>query len=124
MAHLRAKKLHLKAKPAGVIGSLLVGMAFALGWTPCIGPILASILTYAATQETTGYGMLLLGFYSLGLGVPFILTGLSINSFFLWFDRVKKHLLLVERVSGVCLILVGFLMLTNKFQKLVSFFAI
>ncbi len=118
------KKLHLKSKPTGIIGSFLVGMAFALGWTPCIGPILASILTYAATQETIGYGMLLLGSYSLGLGVPFILTGLSINTFFLWFDRVKKHLLLVERVGGVCLILVGFLMLINKFQQLVNFFIV
>jgi cytochrome c-type biogenesis protein len=117
------KKIHLKNKPAGAIGSLVVGMAFALGWTPCIGPILASILAYAATQETTSYGMLLLGFYSLGLGIPFILTGLSINSFFLWFDRIKKHLLLVERISGVCLILVGVLMLTDNFQRLVRFFS-
>ncbi len=117
------KKIQLKAKPTGIIGSLLVGMAFAFGWTPCIGPILASILTYAATKGTVGYGMLLLGVYSLGLGIPFILTGLSINSFFLWFDRIKKHLLLVERISGVCLILVGILMLTNNFQRLVNLLA-
>ncbi len=116
------KKIHLKAKPAGVIGSLLVGMAFALGWTPCIGPILAGILSYAATQETTGHGMLLLGFYSLGFGIPFIITGLSVNTFFFWFDKIKKHLLWVERVSGICLILVGGLILTGNFQRLTSFF--
>lgn len=116
------KKIHLKAKPAGAIGSVLVGMAFAIGWTPCIGPILASILTYAATQETTGYGMLLLGFYSLGFGIPFIITGLSVNSFFFWFDKIKKHLLWVERISGICLMLVGVLMLTNNFQRVTVFF--
>jgi cytochrome c-type biogenesis protein len=116
------KRLHLKEKPPGVMGSLLVGIAFALGWTPCIGPILAGILTYAATQENVRYGMLLLGSYSLGLGIPFIITGLSINSFFLWFDQIKRHLNLLEKISGIFLILIGVLMLTNNFQQLINLF--
>jgi cytochrome c-type biogenesis protein len=116
------KRIHFKNKPMGIIGSFLVGMAFALGWTPCIGPMLASILAYAATQETTRYGILLLGFYSLGLGIPFILTGFSINRFFFWFDRIKRHLELVEKISGIFLILVGGLMLTNNFQQLTNLF--
>ncbi len=118
------KRVHLKHKPRGIIGSFLVGMAFALGWTPCIGPILGGILTYAATQETIYQGMLLLALYSLGLGIPFIITGLTVNSFFLWFDKIKKHLLLIERISGVFLILVGILMLTNRFQQLTNFFVL
>lgn len=116
------KKLHMQSKPAGMIGSLFVGMAFAFGWTPCIGPILAGILAYASTQETMNQGILLLGGYSLGLGIPFILTALSINTFLVIFDKIKKYFPLIEKIGGVLLILVGLLILTDNFADLAIYF--
>lgn len=115
------KKMHFEKKPFGYIGSLLVGAAFAFGWTPCIGPILAGILAYAGTQDTLNKGIMLLAAYSLGLGIPFILTGLSINTFLMTFNRIKKHLGLIEKISGFLLIIVGILILTNNFTILTGY---
>ncbi len=112
------RKVQIKHKPAGLIGSLLVGMAFAAGWTPCIGPILASILLMASTAQSVYSGILMLSFYSLGLGIPFILTSLAINTFLVYFDRFKKYLGIVTFASGIFLIIVGILLLTNFFQVL------
>lgn len=112
------KRVQLNAKPLGVVGAVLVGMAFGFGWTPCIGPILASILAVAATQETVGQGISLLTVYSLGLGIPFLLAGLAINQFFAVFDHVKRHMRVVEIASGLLLIAVGLLMITNNLTML------
>lgn len=112
------KRVQLNAKPLGVLGAVLVGMAFGFGWTPCIGPILASILAVAATQETVGQGISLLTVYSLGLGIPFLLAGLAINQFFAVFDKIKRHMRAVEIASGLLLIAVGILMITNNLTML------
>ena len=107
-------------KPLGLVGSFFVGLGFAAGWTPCIGPILASILFVAGTSETLGLGILLLLIYSLGLALPFFLTSLGINTFLKYFDRFKKHMRVVSIVSGVFLIFVGILIYTNKFAILTA----
>ncbi|MCD6257577.1 sulfite exporter TauE/SafE family protein [Candidatus Aerophobetes bacterium] len=94
---------------SGLFGSFIIGIAFAFGWTPCVGPILAGILTYAATQQTVVKGIQLLSVYSLGLGVPFFLTGIAMGSFFKLLRRIKKYFHLIEIVSGVFLIIIGIL---------------
>ncbi len=110
---LGEKRVTLKNKPAGFIGSFVVGLAFAAGWTPCIGPILASILMIAATQGEVGHGIVLLLLYSIGLGVPFLLSSLALHRFILFFNRFKRHIRLFEIVTGLFLIVVGVLIFTN-----------
>lgn len=110
------RKIHLKMKPANILGSFIVGIVFALGWTPCVGPVLGTILTYAATQETVREGVLLLGSYSLGLGIPFLVSGLAVNLFLRGFRKIKKYSRLISVVTGGLLILFGILILTGKFQ--------
>ena len=95
------------------MGALLVGLAFAFGWTPCIGPILAAILTIASQQDTVGKGIILLASYSLGLGIPFFITGLSITVFYNLFNKMKKYLHTVEVIGGILLVAVGILIMTN-----------
>ncbi|MFQ5791920.1 MAG: cytochrome c biogenesis CcdA family protein [Acidobacteriota bacterium] len=112
------KRFQTNSKPLGLTGSFLIGLAFAFGWSPCIGPILAGVLALAATQETVSQGVALLGVYSLGLGIPFLGTGLAINRFLSLFTRVKKHMRAVEMVAGVLLIVVGVLVATDKLQIL------
>lgn len=107
-------KLRTKGKPFGLIGAFIVGFAFAFGWTPCIGPVLATILVLASQQETIKQGILLLSVYSLGLGIPFLITSLSVNFFFKWFSKVRRYLNYVEIASGVILILLGILIFTNS----------
>ncbi|MGH9337059.1 MAG: cytochrome c biogenesis CcdA family protein, partial [Vicinamibacteria bacterium] len=116
------KRIHAQTKPLGVLGSFTIGLAFAFGWSPCIGPILAGVLVLAAQQETVGQGILLLTAYSLGLGIPFIATGLAINRFLELFSRVKKHMKLVEVVAGVLLVAVGVLVFTDSLQTLSRYF--
>lgn len=115
---LREKRFEVRKKPLGWLGSLVVGATFAFGWTPCIGPVLAGILSYASTQETIRQGMLLLAFYSLGLGVPFLLTALGIQRFFHFFGKIKRWLRALEMGSGVLLILIGILIFTNRLTML------
>jgi cytochrome c-type biogenesis protein len=103
------------AKPAGLAGAFVVGLAFAFGWTPCIGPILGAILALAAEEGTVQHGMLLLAVYSLGLGIPFLLTSLAVNQFFVAFAKIRRHYRLIETVAGVFMIAVGVLILTNQF---------
>ncbi len=107
------KRIHSEGKPLGLFGAFVVGLAFAFGWTPCIGPILAAILAIASQQETVGQGIILLASYSLGLGIPFFVTGLSITVFYNVFNKLKKHLHKVEVVGGVLLVIVGILIMTN-----------
>ncbi len=116
----REMRYHSSSGSATLIGSFLIGIAFAFGWTPCIGPILAGILFYASTQETVWQGVFLLAVYSLGLGVPFLLTGLGISRFFAFFDTIKKHFRKVEIVSGVLLVIVGLMIFTDNFRILAS----
>ncbi len=110
---LGEKRVSLKHKPAGYLGSLLVGLAFAAGWTPCIGPILASILMIAATEEKVGHGIVLLLLYSIGLGVPFVLSALALHRFIQLFNRLKKYIRIFEIVTGFFLVIVGILIFTN-----------
>jgi cytochrome c-type biogenesis protein len=111
-------RLHLDRKPVGYLGSVLVGMAFAAGWTPCIGPILGAILGLAATEASLGKGMVLLAAYSLGLAVPFLIAAYAAESFLGWFQRFRRYLPWVQRVSGVLLIIVGVLMATGEFTRM------
>lgn len=119
----RERKKQLTTKPLGILGSVLVGITFAAGWTPCIGPILASILVYASTAKTVGTGVILLSVYSLGLGVPFFLSSLALNSFLAASRRIRGSLRTIEVASGVVLILFGVLLVTDLFPRFVSFLA-
>lgn len=107
-----------KGKPASFIGSILAGGIFAFAWTPCIGPILSTILLYAGTSGTVAKGALLLFIYSLGLGVPFFLTALAINSVLSYFDKLKRYLGLISILSGLFLIAAGILLFTDYLQVL------
>jgi cytochrome c-type biogenesis protein len=102
-------------------GAFLVGAAFALGWTPCVGPILSSILILASTRGSAMSGFWLLLAYSLGLGLPFIATSLFINWFLRFFNFIKKYYAVIEIVSGMLLILVGLLVITDGFSKITEF---
>jgi cytochrome c-type biogenesis protein len=115
------KRMQTSSKPAGFFGAMLVGIAFAFGWTPCIGPILAAILAVAATQESVGEGVKLLAVYSAGLGVPFIATSLAINKFFAASARIRKHYHMIEVISGVLLVVVGVLIFTNRFTIIAQY---
>jgi cytochrome c-type biogenesis protein len=115
-------KLHLKTRPAGFVGTFLIGIVFAAGWTPCTGPFLSSVLMQAAQAETMGSGMVLLAFYSLGIGVPFILSAVAIGAFLSFFNRVKRYYRAIKVVSGVILIAMGVLLITDKWTVLTSYF--
>ncbi len=112
-------RFHLRNKPSGFIGTLIVGIAFAAGWTPCIGPILGAILAIAAgSSGGAGRGVLLLAVYSAGLGVPFMIAGGLFNWFVLFFDRFKKHIRLIEVLTGVLLMLVGLMLFFDLFTRM------
>lgn len=107
---------------SGPLGGFLLGLAFAVGWTPCIGPVLAAILAVAASQNTAAEGAGLLGIYSLGLGVPFLLAGVAIGPFLTFFSGFRKHLGMVEKVMGGLLVLTGLLFLTGQFTGISFWF--
>lgn len=117
------KKAIFYRRKAGYFGSLLIGMAFAIGWTPCVGPILSSILIYASTFESLPRAILLLLFYSLGLGVPFFIASLAINQFLFLFNRFKAFMRFLPIVTGIFLIAIGFLLFSGQFGKMAGFFA-
>jgi cytochrome c-type biogenesis protein len=117
------KRFHNVQKPRGMLGALVLGLAFAFGWTPCIGPILAGILTIASTKQTVTEGMFLLAIYSAGLGLPFLLTSLALNQFLAFYGRFKKHFHAVEVVSGALVIAIGILILTGSLSRLATYFA-
>ena len=116
----RERRVHLADKPMGYFGSILVGIAFGAGWSPCIGPILGAILTYTASEADLNRGLLLLLAYSLGLAIPFIVAALAVNWFLAAFQRFRVYLGLVQKVAGVLLIAVGLLMVTNYFTILAT----
>ena len=108
------KQIDLPAEKLGPFKAPLLGAAFGFGWTPCVGPILAAILTYAATMDTVGKGVMLLIVYSAGLAIPFLLTTVAMKGFFKLFSRIKKHMGLIQKISGAILVLLGILMITGK----------
>ena len=114
----RDARLNSGAPRRGLLGAFVLGFAFAFGWTPCIGPILAGILALAATRDTVFQGMFLLAVYSAGLAIPFLLTSLGLGKFLKFYGRFKKHLHAVEVGSGVLLIFIGVLIALNRFTML------
>jgi cytochrome c-type biogenesis protein len=119
----RERRVHIATKPLGYLGSVFVGMAFAAGWTPCIGPILGAVLTYTASSADLDRGLVLLLAYSLGLAVPFILAALMMDRFMSVFQRYKGAMLWTSRIAGALLIGVGLLMVTDLMRLLSQWLA-
>lgn len=110
------RRVHPERRPTHFFGPVLVGMAFALGWSPCIGPILGSILTYASTQDAVAQGILLLTLFSLGMAIPFLASSMAIEAFLRFFSRIRNYFRVISLVSGGILVVVGILILTGNFQ--------
>jgi cytochrome c-type biogenesis protein len=117
------KRFHGASKPRGMFGALVLGLAFAFGWSPCIGPMLATVLGLASAKETLGQGVFLLAIYSAGLGIPFLLTSLGLNQFLGFYAKFKRHFQTMEVVSGVLVIAVGLLFLFNRLTMLNNWFS-
>jgi len=109
------KRIQVSKKPIGILGAFLVGVVFAFGWSPCVGPILASILTIAAQQETVAQGMKLLALYSAGLAIPFLVVSLALEPFFKLLAKLRKYMEVVELVSGKLLIAMGMMLFLGTF---------
>ncbi|HEX5831425.1 MAG TPA: cytochrome c biogenesis protein CcdA [Gemmatimonadaceae bacterium] len=120
---MRERRMHLARRPGGRVGSVLVGVAFGAGWTPCVGPVLASILLYAGMQGTMGQGMLLLAVYAIGLGIPFFLAAVAFNWFLAGTRLLRNQLGVIERVAGALLVLVGALLVSGRFTILSNYLA-
>ena len=112
----KERRFHLNDKPLGYFGTILVGVAFGAGWTPCLGPIISGILMIAGSEANVGRGVALLTAYSAGLAVPFLLSAVLLERFFTFFQRFRSKLGMVNRISGVLLIVVGVMLLTGWFQ--------
>ncbi len=119
-ALMQERRVHIQNKPLGYLGTVLVGLAFGAGWTPCIGPILGAILTFAGTQGRVSQGMLLLSFYSLGLAVPFLVAALAVDRFIDWFQRYRRYMTVVTKTSGGILVFLGLLLISGYFTVLAS----
>ncbi len=117
---MRERKIHLSGKPAGYVGTFILGMAFVAGWTPCIGPILGSILLYAGAKGSAVYGLKLLTVYSLGLAVPFFLSAFALNTFLSYSRWLQRHMRVVMVLSGLLLIVFGILLLANRVRELAA----
>ena len=111
-------RYHAEARPAGLLGAYLIGLAFAFGWTPCIGPVLAAILFVAASEETIWKGVGLLAVYSMGLGIPFLAAALAVRPFLDFLQRFRRHLGTVERVMGGLLVVTGILFITGSMSTI------
>jgi len=110
----REARFHMDAKPAGLIGAYVIGLAFAFGWTPCVGPILAAILFIAGSEGTISKGIGLLAVYSAGLGIPFLLAAAAVRPFMAFMQKFKRHMPTVERLIGVLLVITGLLFVTES----------
>lgn len=122
-ALMRERRVHLASRPAGKLGSVVIGIAFGAGWTPCIGPVLASVLLYASFEETLIQGIVLLGAYALGLGIPFFISAVALNWFLAGSERIRSLLLPLERVAGGVMLIVGVLLFSGQFAVISSFLA-
>jgi cytochrome c-type biogenesis protein len=120
---LAEKRANVQSKPLGLLGAYVVGLAFAFGWTPCIGPILGAILLYASQQETVVQGIVLLSAYSAGLGIPFLLSALAVNWFFKAAGGLRRSMHAVEVASGVLLVAVGLLLVTDRLTLIAAWFS-
>jgi cytochrome c-type biogenesis protein len=116
------KRIHLRSRPAGYAGSVLVGATFAAGWTPCVGPVLGAILMYATTLDTFADGLILLASYSLGLGLPLLIVAMGLERFLASFKRLRRYQKVVSVFSGACLIIFGLLLYNDSLTLLTSFF--
>jgi cytochrome c-type biogenesis protein len=114
------RRVHLSDKPLGYLGTVVVGIAFGAGWTPCLGPTLGAILLLAANEPELGKGITLLTFYSMGLAVPFLLSALLLDRFLGFFQKFKRNIGTVNRVAGILLVIVGVLMFTGWFERLAA----
>lgn len=119
---MRDKRFHISKGPTGYIGAFLIGMSFAAGWTPCIGPILGTILIYSSSQASATYGLKLLSVYSLGLAIPFILATLAINVFFIYTRKIHKFIRMIMIISGLILIMFGIMLLADRMGQLSAIF--
>ena len=118
----RDTRYQIESYRPGVVGSYVIGLSFAFGWTPCIGPILGSVLSIAASSETVSYGIVLLMLYSAGLGIPFLLAAYAINGFMRFLTKIRNYIRVIEIFTGVLLVIFGILILTNRIQELAFFF--
>ena len=118
----RDTRYQIKSYRPGIVGSYIIGLSFAFGWTPCIGPILGSVLSIAASSETVTYGIVLLMLYSAGLGIPFLLAAYAINGFMRFLTKIRNYIRVIEIFTGVLLVIFGILILTNRIQELAFFF--
>lgn len=116
------KRFHTRLRKVGFLGAFLIGIMFAFGWTPCIGPVLAAILSLAANSKTITKGVVLLAVYSMGLGIPFLITGFATGTVLSALGRFRTHFRKIEIASGVLMIAVGVLVFTNSLQGLSRFF--
>lgn len=122
-ALMRERRVQLASRPAGKVGSVVVGVAFGAGWTPCVGPVLASVLLYASFEETLMQGMILLGAYALGLGIPFFVSAVALNWFIAGSTRLRRWLVPLERTAGAVMVVLGVLLFTGRFAAISSFLA-
>ena len=114
------KRFHLENKPAGLIGSYILGLAFAFGWTPCVGPILASVLMVAASGDSTSYGISLLTVYAAGLGIPFLIAAFAVKPFMAFISRFKKQMRKIEITISVLLIITGIAIFTGDLAEVAN----
>lgn len=119
---MRERRVHLESKPAGIAGAIVVGIVFGAGWTPCIGPVLGAVLTYAGTRGNMANGMFLLSSYSLGLAIPFLIAALLTSQFLNASKRMRRAMPLIEKFSGVILLIAGVLLVTGSFTVLSKYF--
>ena len=118
----RDTRYQIESYRPGIVGSYVIGLSFAFGWTPCIGPILGSVLSIAASSETVTYGIVLLMLYSAGLGIPFLLAAYAINGFMRFLSKIRNYIRAIEIFTGILLVIFGILILTNRIQELAFFF--
>jgi cytochrome c-type biogenesis protein len=121
-AFMSEKRFHFHSRPAGYAGSVLIGAAFAAGWTPCVGPVLGTVLMYAGTTETIMDGVTLLSYYSLGLGLPLFAVALGVDRFLVYFKQAQAYLVTISLVSGMLLVVFGIVLFTNALPFFTSFF--
>ncbi|MED5396415.1 MAG: cytochrome c biogenesis protein CcdA [Pseudomonadota bacterium] len=114
----REARLHVEARPAGIIGAYIIGLAFAFGWTPCVGPVLAAILMVAGSKSDVAYGTSLLAVYSAGLGIPFLAAAVAVKPFMSFMSRARRHMQTVERIIGGLLVVTGILFLTGTISEI------